>query len=54
MIISLVLFGTIFLFLTAMVIFVNPFSKPIWDTAHCKSGPNLLDIDDFYADFRDY
>ncbi|VDK83703.1 unnamed protein product [Litomosoides sigmodontis] len=54
MIVALVLFGTIFLFLTAMVIFVNPFSKPIWDTVHCKSEPNLLDSDDFYADFRNY
>uniref|UniRef100_A0A0R3RFF1 Rhomboid domain-containing protein n=1 Tax=Elaeophora elaphi TaxID=1147741 RepID=A0A0R3RFF1_9BILA len=53
-VVSLVLFGAIFLFLTAMVIFVNPFSKPVWDTVHCKNEPDLLDIDDYYTDFRDY
>ncbi|CAG9536978.1 unnamed protein product [Cercopithifilaria johnstoni] len=54
MIVSLVLFGTIFFFLTAMVVFVNPFSKPIWDTVHCKKELNLPDIHDFYTDFRNY
>ncbi|KAM3722480.1 Rhomboid-related protein [Dirofilaria immitis] len=54
MIVSLVLFGIIFLFLTVMVIFVNPFSKATWDTIHCKNEPNLVDTDDFYTDFRDY
>uniref|UniRef100_A0A1I7VU98 Rhomboid family protein n=1 Tax=Loa loa TaxID=7209 RepID=A0A1I7VU98_LOALO len=54
MTVSLVLFGTIFLFLMAMVIFVNPFSKPIWDTVQCKNDPILLDSDDFYTDFKDY
>nr|CDP96625.1 BMA-ROM-1, isoform b [Brugia malayi]CRZ24543.1 BMA-ROM-1, isoform a [Brugia malayi] len=54
MTVSLILFGTIFLLLTAMVIFVSPFSKPIWDTIHCKNEPNLLDSDDFYTDFKDY
>ncbi|KAL4003217.1 Rhomboid family protein [Acanthocheilonema viteae] len=54
MIVSLVLFGIIFLFLTAMVVFVNPFSKSVWDTVHCKNEPHLLDTNDFYTDFRDY
>lgn len=54
MIVSLILFGTIFLFLTAMVIFVSPFSQPIWNTIHCKNEPDLLDNYGVHTDFRDY
>ncbi|VDM93961.1 unnamed protein product [Onchocerca ochengi] len=54
MIVSLVLFGTVFLFLIVMVIFVNPFSEPIWNTIQCKNEPNLVNIDDSYTDFMDY
>lgn len=53
MIVSIILFGTIFLFLTAMVTFVSPFSRPIWNTVHCKNEPDLLD-NYVYTDFRDY
>uniref|UniRef100_A0A915Q043 EF-hand domain-containing protein n=1 Tax=Setaria digitata TaxID=48799 RepID=A0A915Q043_9BILA len=52
MIISLLLFGVIFIFLMAMVIFVTPFSKPIWDVLHCKKEPDLLDVDAPYT-FRE-
>ncbi|OZC05596.1 hypothetical protein X798_07431, partial [Onchocerca flexuosa] len=54
MVVSLVLFATVFLFLTVMVIFVNPFSEPIWDTMLCKKEANLVNIHDSSTDFMDY
>ncbi|VDN03966.1 unnamed protein product [Thelazia callipaeda] len=54
MIISLFLFATIFVFLIAMAIFMNPSSKPIWNTENCRYEANILDVDELYTDFREY